>query len=77
MNASNSLKSLRGKKLLTQEAVALKLNVSRQTYNNYELDPLKLSLDNMIAILTALDATPEEREEFFNALKQDIMSYKS
>lgn len=76
MNASMAIKSLRGKKLLTQEEVANRLGVIRQTYNTYESNPLKLELNVIINILNALEATVEEREEFFNALKQDFMSYK-
>lgn len=76
MNASMAIKSLRGKKLLTQEVVANRLGVIRQTYNTYESNPLKLELNVIINILNALEATVEEREEFFNALKQDFMSYK-
>lgn len=76
MNASMAIKSLRGKKLLTQEEVANRLGVIRQTYNTYESNPLKLELNVIINILNALEATVEEREEFFNALKQDFMSCK-
>ena len=76
MNASMAIKSLRGKKLLTQEVVANRLGVIRQTYTTYESNPLKLELNVIINILNALEATVEEREEFFNALKQDFMSYK-
>jgi len=76
VNASMAIKSLRGKKLLTQEEVANRLGVIRQTYNTYESNPLKLELNVIINILNALEATVEEREEFFNALKQDFMSYK-
>lgn len=76
MNSSNALKSLRGKKLKTQQDIANVLNVSRQTYNNYELSVLNINLETCLAILKALDANEQEIDEFFVALKQDYMSYK-
>lgn len=76
MNSTIALKSLRCKKLLTQQEVADLLQVSRQTYNNYETNVLKLDLDTLLSILSVLNATQQEAEEFFNAIKQDYMSYK-
>ena len=75
MNSNNALRSLRGKKLMTQQDVANNLNISRQTYNNYELSVLKIDLDTCLRILKALDANDQEATEFFNAIKQDYMSY--
>ena len=48
-----ALKRLRGKKLKTQQDLAEKLNVSRQTYNTYENNLSVLSLDQIQEILIA------------------------
>jgi DNA-binding XRE family transcriptional regulator len=61
---------------MTQQEVADLLNVSRQTYNNYESSVLKLDLETCLNILHRLNATEQEIDEFFNAIKQDYMSYK-
>lgn len=74
MKTSDALKSLRGKKLKTQQETADLLNVSRQTYNGYEADIYSLDLDTILKVLKALDANNQEVDEFFNALKQDAMS---
>ena len=71
---NSALKSLRGKKMMTQEEVALKLKVSRQTYTNYENEVSKLSLKLISKILIALNANEEEINQFFYDIKQDIMS---
>ena len=75
MNSNNALKSLRGKKLKTQQEVADMLKVSRQTYNIYESSVLNLDLDTCIKILKVLNANEQEATEFFNAIKQDYLSY--
>lgn len=77
MNLNRALKSLRCKKLKTQQEVADLLNVSRQTYNNYESSVLSLDLDTCLNILKVLDTNEQEIDEFFNAIKQDYMSYKN
>ena len=76
MNSSNALRSLRGKKIKTQQEVADTLNISRQTYVNYETSTLNIDLSTCLRILKALNATETEVTEFFNALKQDYMSYE-
>lgn len=76
MESSKSIKSIRGKRLLTQDNMAEKLKVSRQVYNGYENDILHCDLNIILNILLALDVNTEELNEFFNALKQDYMSYK-
>lgn len=76
MNSSLAIKSYRGKKLLTQDALAAKLGISRQMYNNYENDPLHCQLDILLKILAKLDVNEVEIHEFFDALKQDYMSYE-
>lgn len=70
----DALKRLRGKKLKTQQEVAERLNVSRQTYNNYENNLAILSLDQIQEILIVLEATDKEIKEFFYEIQQDIMS---
>lgn len=76
MISNTALKSLRGKKLKTQQEVADLLNVSRQTYVNYETSVLNVDLETCLEILKVLDANEQEATEFFNALKQDYLSYK-
>lgn len=76
MVSNIALKSLRGKKLKTQQEVADMLDIARQTYNGYEADLLRVDLDTCFDILKVLDANEQEAEEFFNAIKQDYMSYK-
>lgn len=71
---NENLKSLRGKKLMTQQEVADKMGISRQTYNNYETDIFNITLNKIFEILQALDATPEEMSVFFYELQQDKMS---
>ncbi len=75
MNASNALKSFRGKRLLTQDNVAERLGVSRQMYNNYENDLIHCELDLIMKILSCLQVNDYELSEFLSALKQDILSY--
>ena len=77
MNSTNALKSLRGKKLKTQQEVADSLGVSRQVYNGYENEVLKCDLSLIIKILNILEATDQEVDEFFIGLKQDYLSYKN
>lgn len=75
MNTTIAIKSLRGKKLKTQQEMADILNVTRQTYNNYELNILKCDLELVLRILDALKCTEAEFQEFLNAFKNDGMSY--
>lgn len=75
LNTSLSIKSLRGKKLKTQQEIADKIGVSRQTYNGYETNILKCDLETVFRILEALDCNKAEIKDFFFALEQDIMSY--
>lgn len=77
MDSNTAIKSLRCKKLKTQQEIADLLEISRQTYNNYESNILKVDLDTCLNILKKLDATEIEIDEFFNAIKQDYMSYKN
>lgn len=76
MNLTKTLKSLRGKKLKTQQEVADKMGVSRQIYNSYENDVLKCELDTIFKIFDSLKIDDNEIEEFFLALKQDYLSCK-
>lgn len=75
MNASMAIKSYRGRILLTQDAIAEKLGVSRQMYNSYENDLLHCQLDIILKILSVLNVDDQQIEEFLNALKQDYLSY--
>ena len=77
MNSTKALKSLRGKKMKTQQEVADLLGVSRQVYNSYENDTTKCELDLISKILNVLDANDLEIDDFLNGLKQDFMSYKN
>ena len=75
MKTSISIKSLRCKKLKTQQEIADKLGVSRQTYNGYETNITKCDLDLVFKILEALECNKMELKEFLYALEQDSMSY--
>ena len=75
MNTSLVMKSIRGKRLLTQDNMAEKLLISRQAYNTYENDLLHCDLDLIMKILNSLDVNEFELNEFLNALKQDYLSY--
>lgn len=77
MNSTKALKSLRGKKLKTQQEIANKIGISRQVYNYYENEATKCELNIIFKILNCLKATDEEFDEFFIALKQDYLSYKN
>lgn len=77
MNTSTVIKSYRGKLLLTQDAIADKMGISRQMYNSYENDLLHCQLDVVLKILANLNVDDSQIGEFLNALKQDYMSYKA
>ena len=77
MNTTLIIKSLRGKRLLTQDNMADKLKISRQAYNNYENDLIHCDLDLVMKILNALSVDNQELKDFLNALEQDYMSYQS
>ena len=72
----NALKRLRGKKLLTQQELADRIGVARQTYTLWENNTINCDLDTIFKVLKTLEATDLEIEEFFCELKQDYMSYK-
>lgn len=74
MNLNDIVKGLRQKHLKTQDYLATKLNVSRQTYNQYENNIKKCDVETVILILKAIEVTEYERKEFFNAFEQDILS---
>lgn len=74
MNSTKALKSLRGKKLKTQQEIADKMGISRQVYNYYENETTKCELNIIFRILNSLEATDAEFDEFFIALKQDYLS---
>lgn len=76
MHSSNILKGFRGKRLLTQDNMAERLNISRQMYNVYENDLTHCELDLIMKILSNLEINDVELAEFLNALKQDYLSYE-
>lgn len=75
MNSTNVIKGFRGKKLLSQESVAEKLGISRQSYNNLENNLLNNDFTLIFKLLTILELNESDIDEFFNALKQDYLSY--
>lgn len=75
MNSTRALKSLRGKKLKSQQDIANKMGITRQSYNAYENDTSKCELDVLFEILNILEATDQEIDEFLFSLKQDYLSY--
>lgn len=75
MESSKVLKGFRAKRLLSQDDLANKINVSRQMYNIYENNLLKCEFDLVFKILNAIAVDETELLQFLNALKQDYMSY--
>ncbi len=75
MNSTNVIKGFRGKKLLSQENVAELLGITRQTYNSLENDLLHNDFALVFKLLRVLRVSDQEANEFFNALKQDYVSY--
>lgn len=73
---NEALKSLRCKKLLTQEDVSNSLNISRQTYSNWENKVDSLSLEQIFNLFKVFNASELEIKEFFDAIQQDNMSNK-
>lgn len=71
MNTKNILKSMRAKKGLSQEETSKIMNVSRQTYQSYEANPLTCPIDTLFNIIELLDGNIEE---FLFAIKQDYLS---
>lgn len=76
METTKVLKGFRAKRLLSQDMIADKLDITRQTYNYIENEPLRYDLQTVIKVLEVLDLNQMEIEEFFNALKQDYLSCK-
>jgi len=72
METKNYLKSIRVRRNMKQEEVADLLSVSRQTYLDYENNPLQISLDILYKIIEILNGN---FEEFLIAMKQDYKSY--
>lgn len=52
---SEYLKLLRFKNKISQESIANKLKVTRQCYTNWEKNPIKLNLDQLIEIGIVID----------------------
>ena len=52
---SEYLKLIRFKKKISQEAISEKLNITRQCYTNWENNPIKLDLGQLIEIGTVMD----------------------
>lgn len=77
MNSTNVIKGFRGKKLLSQENVAEKMGITRQTYNALENDLLHNDFTLVFKLLNILEASEADIDEFLYALKQDYVSYKS
>lgn len=77
MNPSELLKSYRGRRLKNQEDIAKILNVTRQTYTNWENNPISVETNILYDILVAIEVDEDEAHSFFIALEQDYLSYKS
>ncbi len=77
MNSTNIIKGFRGKKLLSQENVAEKMGITRQTYNALENDLLHNDFTLVFKLLNILEASETDIDEFLYALKQDYLSYKN
>lgn len=74
MTASNIIKSIRNKYGYTQDDMAKKLDMTRQSYNSLENNPNKASFDKVYEIFNLLN---EDITDFLIALKQDYMSQKN
>lgn len=77
MESTNVIKGIRSKRLLSQSSVADKLGISRQTYNSLENDMMNNDFMLVFKILDVFELNDVETDEFFNALKQDYLSYKN
>lgn len=77
MNSTFAIKSLRGKRLKSQEDIAKAIGVSRQVYNGYENDIIHCELNLVYKILKVLEANEQEVNDFLFAVKQDFLSYKN
>ncbi len=73
MKATAIIKSLRTKHGYTQDDMAQKLEISRQTYINLENNPTKADLEKIYKIFNLLD---EPIDDFLFAIKQDYLSQK-
>ena len=73
MTATAIIKSLRIKHGFTQDDMAQKLNVARQTYVNLENNPTKADLEKVYKIFNLLN---EPIDDFLYAIKQDYLSQK-
>lgn len=76
MESTKVLKGFRGKRGLSQEQVANMLGMTRQTYNSIENDILHNNYLMSFELLEVLELNELEQDEFFNAVRQDYMSYK-
>ena len=76
MKSTSIIKGFRGKKLYSQENVADLMGISRQTYNTLENDLLHNDFTLVFKLLNILELNQQDIDEFFNALKQDYLSYK-
>lgn len=75
MKSTSVIKGLRGKRILSQKNVADMLGITRQTYNSLENDLLNNDFLLVFKLLEVLKLNTLEVNEFFDALKQDYMSY--
>lgn len=69
MNLGQRLLELRKSKQLSQEEVADKLNVSRQTVSKWETDQSTPDFDKIVPICNLYNITPDE---LFNGKKEEI-----
>lgn len=69
MNLGQRLLELRKSKQLSQEEVADKLNVSRQTISKWETDQSTPDFDKIVPICNLYNITPDE---LFNGKKEEI-----
>lgn len=76
MESTLVLKSIRARRNITQEDIATKIGVSRQTYVNCENNILNEELSTIFKIFNILSINDSEMLDFFKALERDFMSYK-
>lgn len=76
----NKLKECRKAKKMTQEEVAKLLNVTTQTYQNYELNKREPNIETLIKLANIFDTTIDyligrEKKQLINKNDKEILEY--
>lgn len=76
MHTGSIIKMLRKKKGVSQVEMALRMGVSRQRYNEVENNLVHKKVSYIFDIMIVLDCDETERNEIFEALKKDYLTYR-